>query len=57
MRNVIIYGINWTNCYALQSIFKQKYPEKCVKTCNSLTALLHSIRYAGRRADFSFEPA
>ncbi|EDE6316725.1 transcriptional regulator, partial [Salmonella enterica subsp. enterica serovar Enteritidis] len=27
MRNVIIYGINWTNCYALQSIFKQKYPE------------------------------
>ncbi|HGA6447972.1 TPA: hypothetical protein ACIS61_002582, partial [Salmonella enterica subsp. enterica serovar Virchow] len=21
MRNVIIYGINWTNCYALQSIF------------------------------------
>ncbi|EHE6211607.1 transcriptional regulator, partial [Salmonella enterica] len=26
MRNVIIYGINWTNCYALQSIFKQKYP-------------------------------
>lgn len=43
MRNVIIYGINWTNCYALQSIFKQKYPEKCVKTCNSLTALLHSL--------------
>ncbi|EAM7070335.1 transcriptional regulator [Salmonella enterica] len=43
MKNVIIYGINWTNCYALQSIFKQKYPEKRVKTCNSLTALLHSI--------------
>ncbi|EBJ4217214.1 TPA: transcriptional regulator SprB [Salmonella enterica subsp. enterica serovar Birkenhead] len=43
MRNVIIYGINWTNCYALQSIFKKKYPEKCVKTCNSLTALLHSL--------------
>lgn len=43
MKNVIIYGINWTNCYALQSIFKLKYPEKRVKTCNSLTALLHSI--------------
>ncbi|SQI21729.1 AraC family transcriptional regulator [Salmonella enterica subsp. arizonae] len=43
MKNVIIYGINWTNCYALESIFKQKYPEKRVKTCNSLTALLHSI--------------
>ncbi|EHJ2889911.1 transcriptional regulator [Salmonella enterica] len=43
MKNVIIYSINWTNCYALQSIFKQKYPEKRVKTCNSLTALLHSI--------------
>ncbi|EAN2927032.1 transcriptional regulator, partial [Salmonella enterica] len=26
MKNVIIYGINWTNCYALQSIFKLKYP-------------------------------
>lgn len=43
MKNLIIYGINWTNCYALQSIFKQQYPEKCVKTCNSLTTLLHSI--------------
>ncbi len=24
MKNVIIYGINWTNCYALQSIFLSK---------------------------------
>ncbi|EAP0341924.1 transcriptional regulator [Salmonella enterica subsp. enterica serovar Kentucky] len=24
-------------------MFKQKYPEKCVKTSNSLTALLHSL--------------
>ncbi len=44
MRNVIIYGINWTNCYALQSIFKQKISGKsALKTCNSLTALLHSL--------------
>ncbi|EDP8644447.1 transcriptional regulator [Salmonella bongori] len=43
MKNIIIYGINWTNCYALESIFKQKYPEKRVKTCNSLTGLLRSI--------------
>lgn len=43
MKSIIIYGINWTNCYALESIFKQKYPEKRVKTCNSLTTLLQAI--------------
>ncbi|ECG8591058.1 transcriptional regulator [Salmonella enterica subsp. salamae] len=43
MKNIIIYGINWTNCYALESIFKQKYPEKRIRTCNSLTTLLHFI--------------
>ncbi len=30
MRNVIIYGINWTNCMPY-SLFLSKYPESALK--------------------------
>lgn len=31
MRNVIIYGINWTNCYALQSILSKNIRKSALK--------------------------